>query len=123
MQTGTRRVRRFSTLSRCLWLWRCHHHVKCVNHPDEYGLSVRIPHVCNHVGRYCGKIGPKRNWELPRENMHLTCRDEYSKRKCDRRCVVCNEESVWGHSCGGDDGLSGTGYPIDGIVFFLKSSQ
>ena len=24
----------------------------------------------------------------------MACRDEYSKRKCDRRCVVCNEESV-----------------------------
>ena len=37
----------------------------------------------------------------------MACRDEYSKRKCDRRCVVCNEESIRGHSCGGDDGLPG----------------
>ena len=96
VQTGTRRVRRFSTLSRCLWLWRCHHHVKCVNHPDERGLSVSIPHICDHVGRYCSKIGPKRKWELSRENMHQACRDEHSKRIREGRCVVCNEESIWG---------------------------
>ena len=60
---------------------------------------------------YCGKIGPKRNWELPRENMHLACRDEHDKRIRDGRYVVCNEENIWGHSCGGDDGLLGTGYP------------
>ena len=43
--------------------------------------------------------------------MHMAYRDEYSKRKCDRRYVVCNEENIWGHSCGGDYDLSGTGIP------------
>ena len=67
-----------------------------VNYPDDHGLSVRIPHVCDHVGRYCGKIGSKQKREMPRENMCMAYRDEYSKRKCGRRCVVCNEESIWG---------------------------
>ena len=74
----------------------CCHRLKGVNYLNEHGLSVRISHVCDHVGRYCGKICPKQNWELPRENMHLAYRNEYSKRKYDRRCVVCNEESIWG---------------------------
>ena len=37
----------------------CCHHLKGINYPDDHGLSVSIPHVCDHVGRYCGKIGPK----------------------------------------------------------------
>ena len=91
----------------------CHrfYHRQSVNYPDDHGLSVRIPQVCDHVGRYCGKIGPKRKLEMSRENMHMAWRDEYSKRKCDRRRVVCNEKSIRGHSCGGDDGLPDTGYP------------
>ena len=87
------------------------YHRQSVNYPDDHGFSVHILHVCDHISRYCGKISPKQKWELPRENMHLACRDEYSKRKCDRRCVVCNEKSIRGHSCDGDDGLPGTGYP------------
>ena len=30
---------------------------------------------------------------------------------CEGMCVVCNEESIRGHSCGGDDGLPDAGYP------------
>ena len=60
---------------------------------------------------YCGKSGSKRKWELPAEQQHMACRDEHSKHIREGRCVVCNEESIWGHSRGGGDGLSGTGYP------------
>ena len=44
--------------------------------------------------------------------MHMACRDEYVDRKRNDKCVVCNKEDVLSHlSCGGDDGLPGTGYP------------
>ena len=105
MQTGTRRVRRSGTPSRCLRPWWCYRDLKGVNHPDERGLSVRIPHVCDRVGRYCGKICPKRNWELSRENMHLACRNEYNKRVYEGRCVVCNGKDICGDSRRGDNSL------------------
>ena len=61
---------------------------------------------------YCGKLGSKRKQELPEGQRHMACRDEYSDRKWNGRCVVCNEEDVLTHlSCGGDDSLPGTGYP------------
>ena len=89
----------------------CHrfYHRQSITYPDNHGFSVRIPHACDHVGRHCGKICPKQKCELSRENMHLACRNEYSRHKCDRRCAVCNGESICGHLCGGDDGL-GIGY-------------